>query len=103
MRFPPFASSTSPVEPPAVQVFPTTVDLLVTGIVVSVAVLFVVGVWVTAAMRLRSEQRLPLDLVGRVERAQRINRTATISTLLASGAMIALLVVWVIVSLTWLS
>lgn len=92
-----------PAEPPVVAAFPSSIDLMVTGAVVSVAVLFVVGVWVAAAMRLRSGQRMSLDLVGRVERAQRINRAATISTLLASGAMIVLLVVWVIVSLIWLS
>ncbi|MBB2958474.1 hypothetical protein [Pseudoclavibacter helvolus] len=92
-----------PVESPAVHVFPSSLDLMVTGAVVSIAVLFVVAVWAAAAMRLRAGSRLPLDLVGRVERAQRINRTATISTLFASAAMIVLLVVWVVVSLLWLS
>ncbi|WP_424464603.1 hypothetical protein [Pseudoclavibacter helvolus] len=97
------AASTLPPEPPVVIAFPTSVDLVVTGVVVVAAVLFVVGVWTVAALQLRGARALPLDLVGRVERAQRINRTAVISTLVASGAMVLLVVTWLLVSLLLLT
>lgn len=103
MRIPLTAASTLPAEPPLVVAFPSSVDLAVTGVVVSVAVLFVVGVWAVAALQLRAARRLPLDLVGRVERAQRINRTAVISTLVASGAMVVLVGVWLLISLLLLT
>lgn len=103
MRTPSFAASTLPAEPPLVAAFPSSIDLVVAGIVVCAAVIFVVGVWAVAALQLRAANQLSLDLVGRVERAQRINRTAVISTLAASGAMVVLIVVWVLVSLLWLA